>query len=212
MKTEELIAKLSGEQSKKNLRTPKYYASYFLLILIFYLILAQYHLGFRNDLSAQLLKKSFLLEIFLLIFLSLTGAIASILLIYPDYYQKKNLIKISNFLLAITTIIVATQMILSAESSTFITTNSHNIECSICIAAIAAIPSLLIFGLIKKGATTKLKKAGFFAILTCASLGCLALRLSENNDVVAHFAIWHYFPTLLFACLGALFGKYFLKW
>ena len=107
---------------------------------------------------------------------------------------------------------IAIQLLLPSESLALITANSHNIECSICIAAIAIIPSFLIFNLIKKGAATNFKKAGFFAILTTAGIGCLTLRLAENNDSAMHLLVWHYFPTLLFSCLGAVAGKYFLKW
>lgn len=212
MRTEELIAKLSNEQSKKTLKTPSYYASCLLVTLILYAIFIQFYLGLRSDLSLQLLRKSFLLEIFLLASLSLTSAIASILLIYPDHYQKKILIKIPNFLLAITISFITLQLLLPSESLTLITANSHNIECSICIAAVSIIPSLLIFNLIKKGAATNFKKAGFFAILTTTSIGCITLRLAENNDSAMHLLVWHYLPTLLFSCLGALVGKYFLKW
>jgi hypothetical protein len=212
MKTEELIAKLSNEQSKKTLQTPRYYASCLVAVLIIYAILVQFYLGLRSDLSAQLLKKSFLLEIFLLFSLGIFSAIASIFLIYPDCHQKKILIKIPNFLLVATISFTLLQLLLPEESLLLITANSHNIECSICIAAVAIIPSLLIFNLIKKGAATSFKKAGFFAILTTTSIGCITLRLAENNDAAMHLLVWHYLPTLLFSCLGALAGKYFLKW
>ncbi len=212
MRTEELITKLSNEQSKKTLRSPRYYASWLLVTLILYAIFIQFYLGLRSDLSVQLLKKKFVLEIFLLASLSVTSAIASIFLIYPDQYQKKLLIKIPNFLFAIIIALIAAQLLLPSESLALITANSHNIECSICIAAVAIIPSLLVFNLIKKGAATSFKKAGFFAILTTTSIGCITLRLAENNDAAMHLLVWHYLPTLLFSCLGALAGKYFLKW
>lgn len=212
MKTEELIAKLSSEQSKKTLKTPSYYASCFLITLIIYAIFIQSYLGLRVDLSVQLLNKSFLLEIFLLGALSVTSAMAAIFLIYPDCYQKKILIKIPNFLFAATIVFIAAQLLLPSESLQLITPNSHNIECSICIAAVAIIPSLLLFNLIKKGAATSFKKAGFFAILTTSGIGCLTLRLAEINDSAMHLLVWHYLPTLLFAGIGALIGKYFLKW
>jgi len=213
MKTEELIAKLSNEQSKKTLQSPSYYAFRLVAILIIYTILAQFYLGLRSDLSLQLLlKTSFLLEIFLLLSLGIFSALASILLMYPDRYQKKILIKIPNFLLAATILFIALRLLLPEESLLLITPNSHNIECSICIAAVSIIPSFLIFNLIKKGAATGFKKAGFFAILTTTSIGCIILRLAENNDSAMHLLAWHYLPTLLFACVGALAGKYFLKW
>ena len=212
MKTEELIVKLSNEQSKKTLQPQAYYAYYLVTILIIYIVLVQFYLGLRSDLSSQLLSKSFLLEIFLLASISLSGAISSILSIYPDYYQKKIFIKIPNFLFVTIIVFIAAQLFLPIESLVLITPNSHSIECSIYIAAVAVIPSFLIFNLIRKGAATNLKKAGFFVVLTTTSASCITLRLAENNDPAIHLLVWHYLPTLLFSCLGAIAGKYLLKW
>ena len=88
MKTQELIKKLSNEQSKEALKAPKYYTFFLLAIMVIYAIFIQFYLGLRSDLLAQMLRTTFLLEIFLLVSLSVASAVALVLLIYPDHYQK----------------------------------------------------------------------------------------------------------------------------
>jgi hypothetical protein len=68
------------------------------------------------------------------------------------------------------------------------------------------------FVLLRKGASIRQLQAGSFAVLTATAIGCLTLRLSEENDSIMHLLQWHYLPTLLFAALGALAGKWLLKW
>ncbi len=88
----------------------------------------------------------------------------------------------------------------------------HKIECTICIMFVAIIPAILIFTILKKGATIKPLQAGSFTVLAASSLGYLILRFSEANDAISHLLIWHYLPMICFAILGAVIGKFFLKW
>jgi hypothetical protein len=85
-------------------------------------------------------------------------------------------------------------------------------ECALCIAAVALIPSALLFALIRKGATIRPLQAGSFAVLAASSVGGLTLRLAEANDSLMHLVVWHYLPALLFATLGAVIGKKLLRW
>jgi len=89
---------------------------------------------------------------------------------------------------------------------------AHPMECTICIASVALIPSALIFSLLRNGASIHPFQAGSFAVLASSAIGCLTLRLSEANDSIIHLVQWHYVPTLFFAALGALAGKWLLKW
>jgi len=79
-------------------------------------------------------------------------------------------------------------------------------------AATAIVPAALIFALLRKGASVRPLRAGSFAVLAASGLGCLTLRLSEANDSLVHLVDWHYLPTLLFAVIGALVGRYLLRW
>ena len=79
-------------------------------------------------------------------------------------------------------------------------------DCALCIGSVAMLPSLLLFGILRRGATVRPMQAGIFAVLAASAIGCLTLRLSEANDSLAHLLLWHYLPTLIFAALGAVIG------
>ncbi len=212
METNELIAKLVNEQSKKPLKTPQYYAVILVAMMFFYAVIIQYFLGFRSDLAIKLRQLAFDTELLLLILLQISAIYAAVLMLYPDKYQKKSLVKIPFILLTSIAIFLILQSFLQINSEIISSPDSHKIECLICIAAVAFLPSLLIFVLLKKGNSTSYSQAGFFAVLIATIIGCITLRLAENNDLISHLVIWHYLPTLLFACLGAFLGKFLLRW
>ena len=76
---------------------------------------------------------------------------------------------------------------------------AHAMECALCIASVAIIPSAWIFTLLRKGASIRQAQSGAYAVLCASAIGCLTLRLAEANDSMLHAASWHYLPTLLFA-------------
>jgi len=210
MEIDNLIKNLSKDVDKVTLKNPAYYFFYAGFILIIYVSLSQCYLGFRSDLSSRILEVNFLLEITLLSLIALSGLIGSILTIYPDAYQKKIFLKIPIILSAI--LLAWLFFRIFFDSKIYQTESTHNIECSICIAALSFLPALLIFILIKRGATTNPKNSGFLAILTATSIGCLIIRIAEINDLANHLLIWHYLPSLIFSCLGVFVGKYLLRW
>jgi len=88
MKTSELIDALSQEPPKARLGTPACYGKWLGAILVIYALGAQYFLGFRVDLAAQLSRPLFVVEVVLLALLAIASVAAAILAIYPDAYQK----------------------------------------------------------------------------------------------------------------------------
>ena len=90
--------------------------------------------------------------------------------------------------------------------------HGHGMECALCIAALACLPSALIFGLLRKGASVTAVFAGSLSVLGASGFGSLILRLTEIDDSLVHIALWHYVPTFLFAAMGAVLGKFLLRW
>ena len=57
-----------------------------------------------------------------------------------------------------------------------------------------------------------LASAGLLAVIAAVSVGAITLRLAEANDEIMHLLSWHYLPSIFFASLGALLGRYLLRW
>lgn len=214
MDTNALIAQLSREaQPKARLRSPAWFAPCLIAVLLVYGIAVQFHLHIRADIAVQFTRMMFVVEIALLALLTLTSAIAGIYAMYPDVYQKSWLLRVPYAAFALLAVFILMQLIaMPADPRMVIPQAGIGMECAICIASVALIPSGLMFWLMRKGASVHPLQAGSFAVLAASGIGCLTLRLSEANDSLMHLACWHYLPTLLFAVLGATIGKWVLKW
>lgn len=212
--TADLIASLSTEAKPiKKMATPSYWALRLLAVLSVYAFGAQLFLGLRPDLMAQFTRPLFALETLLLTFLLLSSAVASVLSMYPDAYQKPQLLNLPYAVFALLVGLVGFQLLMPLDPLMVMPeAGLHAMECAICIASVALIPSALIFALLRKGAPVHQLQAGAFAVLAASAIGGVTLRLSEANDSIMHLVQWHYVPTLLFAILGALAGKWLLRW
>lgn len=214
MNTNDLIASLSAEaKTSKPLPALKILGLSVLTVLAIYTVGAQLFLGLRPDLSLQLTRPFFLSEIVLLALLTITSAVAAVLAMYPDAYQKPQLLKLPYAIFLALVGLILFQLLMPHDPRMAMPEGDiHTIECALCIAGAALIPSALLFALLRKGASIRPLQAGSFAVLAASSVGGLTLRLAEENDSLMHLVSWHYVPTLLFAALGAVIGKKLLRW
>ena len=213
--TADLIARLSAEAKlAQKVTAPSYWAVRLLAVLVLYAVGCQVFLGIRADLWVQLTRPFFALEILLLTLLLFSSAIASVLAMYPDAYQKPQLLMLPSIIFMLLVALMGGQWLTPQDMRMVAPEgdNVHAMECTLCIASVALIPSAIIFALLRKGASVRQFQAGAFAVLSASAIGCLTIRLAEANDSIMHLVQWHYVPTLLFAALGASAGKWLLKW
>ncbi len=216
--TNTLIMELSQDAAKKNAWQchsvhPVKFAGNLVTGLVAYGIVVQYFLGLRPDLSMQFTRPWFDLEIFLLLALALSSVIAAVIAMYPDVYQKPRWLKLPYAIFIALAVLVISQLGMPFDVRMAMPKpGTHAIECTLCIGSVAMLPSALLFCILRRGASVRPMQAGAFAVLASSAIGCLTLRLSESNDLLMHLASWHYLPTLIFASVGALIGKWLLKW
>jgi hypothetical protein len=212
--TIDLIASLSAEaKPTKRVAAPSYWSVRLLVVLALYAASCQLFLGIRPDFWVQSLRPYFALEILLLLLLLLSSTVASVLAMYPDAYQKPQLLKLPYIIFILLVGLVSFQLFMPQDARMAMpAVSTHGMECAIRIASLALIPSAIIFALLRKGTSVRQFQAGSFAVLASSAIGCLTLRLAEANDSIQHLVQWHYVPTLLFAALGALIGKWLLRW
>jgi hypothetical protein len=216
-KTNDLINSLSTDAgflaAGKPLKSPLYYTKIFTGFLLIYGILVQCYQNLRPDLRYELLRPEFLAEIVLLVALILMSMRSAILSLYPDLYQKKGSLNLPYYVFGGLFVFLSVQALISPTQHSYLSLGTlHEIECTICIAGVSLLPSLLTFWMLRKGSPLDPMRAGSFAVLVATGIGCLTLRLSEENVTYLHLITWHYLPTFLFAMLGAFLGKYVLKW
>ncbi len=216
MDTNELIASLSGESSPPRPFLPSLTRNIGALSLIVcvYAGLIQWHLGLRPDIGAALMRPLYAAEISLLALLAMTSLAGAIGAMYPDQYDKPLLPKLPYASAALLCGFLGLRWLLGVQPGEIYppAEDMHGMECALCIASVALIPSGLMLCWQRRGASVHPFHAGATAVLAATAIGCLTLRLAEANDSLSHLVTWHYVPTLLFAMIGAWCGKWLLKW
>lgn len=211
MNTQDLIKKLAQEKNDlRPLSEPSRWLYHLVIFSLFYYLLAQFFLGVRADFWQKISEPFFAAEILLMSLLLLSLLVSMTLMIYPDNYQKGHFFKAPKIFLALITAILAAEFFLQNKSDPIVY-RMDNLKCSICIAAISIAPAFYFFYILKNGISNNQKKSGFYAAFTAAIIGCIALRISEAQDLILHVVIWHYLPIIFFSALGSLLGKMILK-
>lgn len=212
--TAELIAQLARDShSVQTLRTPRFYAYAMIGISIVYAIGAQWFLGVRPDIMAQLSRPLFVFELCALGAIFSSSMVAAIILMRPDANYHNSVLRLPFIACAGLFLCIALQWMLPVDSTMVMPAFSlQGRECALCIAVLSLMPSAVLFSLLRMGANTMPKRAGIYSVLAASAIGCITQRIAEMNDSLMHLAIWHYLPTLLFAALGAWLGKKLLHW
>lgn len=213
-KTADLISELAAQaQPAKAIASPAIWILRLLGVLALYAFAAQFFLGLRGDLLIQFTRPLFAVEILFLLLLLISSSVAAVFAMYPDAYQKPQFLKLPYAAFLLLASLLTSQLALPHDVRMVMPLPSaHAMECAICIAAVALVPAAIIFVLLRKGASVCQFEAGSFAVLAASAIGCLTLRLAEENDSVQHLLLWHYIPTFIFAAIGAMIGKCLLKW
>ena len=212
--TKQLIQDISAETKPVKLVRPQRYAVFLLALLSIYAICAQCWLeGFRPDLLMQIARPLFLVELLLLAAMFVSSSVASVYAMLPDGTQRKTLMRLPYIFSGGMLALVIVQLFLPQDARMVMSdATSHTYECTMYIAFSSILPATLIFGLLRKGASVMPLQAGLLAVIAAVSVGAITLRLAEANDEIMHLLSWHYLPSIFFASLGVILGRYLLRW
>ena len=213
--TEQLIAELAGQATPMaTLPAPGELILKLSAVLILYGLAVLALMGTRSDLEVQLFQPLYATEVVLLLALTMFSLGAAVYQAFPDHYQDHRMDTLALGTFGLFILLLAGQLLLptNPDQSLHASLSMHSMECTICITAVAALPSLVAVLLLRKGASTQPFSAVAFAVLAATAAGCLILRLSEVNDDPWHLVTWHYLPTFAYALGGGLAGRFLLRW
>ena len=92
-------------------------------------------------------SRLFALEIVLLSLLLLSGAVASVLAMYPDAYQKPQFLKLPTIVFALLVGLVCFQLMMPVDTRMVMPAlDAHGMKCAICIASLSLTPQAIIQG------------------------------------------------------------------
>jgi hypothetical protein len=166
----------------------------------------------REDISRQLASPLYLAEIGSLFLIILTTSMSAIWLCYPDLRQKPKTALLPLLPAAVFAGLSLYRLLHPELTAIPPPEKVHGLDCMGCITALAFVPGLWMFHLLRRHATTYPRGAGAVSFLAAASIGILVLKLVEPNDSVLHLLAWHLLPMILLTFLGAWLGKKYLSW
>ncbi|MBY0406500.1 MAG: DUF1109 domain-containing protein [Rickettsiales bacterium] len=208
-KLDELIAGLATAPAPVTPRAPMRMLWLWLAISFAYLALLVAVSGFRPDILDKIAQPLFTAEIAMLVFIILTTSIAAVFLSFPDMYQSPEFAWPPVALLVGFAVLLFLGWWADVPPAPL---PPHGMECLICITLFSLVPATGLFYFLRQQASTHIYAAGAVAVVNAFSIGCLALRLSEETDSVAHLVQWHYLPMVGAAVAGIAAGRVFLKW
>lgn len=209
---DDLIGELSAEGARPPGLHPGYRCLVWLGVILAYLAGLSLVFGFRPDLGQKLAEAPYQLELVFLAAIIVTASLASAWLTLPDLNQQP-WIRYLPFgpLAALILLILITGDDLG-WSGIMAGAAEASMDCVWHILMFSVPPGLLIFIMIRRGATVRCCWAGGMATLTVAVFGYLCMRLIEPNDNVAHLLVWHMLPLVVMCLLGMMAGRFFFRW
>lgn len=213
METQRLIKTFVEEGAAAPLIHPVYQALLWMSGLCLYLLIFMYFDGFRPNLMQKLQNPGFIFELVILCLLGGSASLAAFCLSRPDSFQLpwvQYLPFLLFFVWGVTAFIGAGDEI--AISNLLHSMTLGQFDCPWHILFFSCVPGIVIFVLIRMGASIHYYWAGFMATFSVTSLAYLFMRLVEDNDNPAHLIVWHALPIFLMCLLGMYAGRYALKW
>lgn len=210
MDTNQLIAQLSSDApTRKPMASPWRRAAKWLLGLAVYSLLLFALIDPRPDLSQKLESLPFLLELALLVSMIATSTMSAATLSFPDVYQRPTLAKLPG---ACFLLFVALMLYQWLTAPVIPSLAMVECMCTLFITIYAFLPAVWLFFMMRDATSTQPAFAGSVVVLSAFSLGALMLRISEPNDSIMHFIVFHYLPMLAAAYVGVVLGRKLLRW
>ena len=207
--TETLINSLCGElDCVKVMKHPIHRVLPWAALALAYVIMSVLIFGFRYDFNTKILDSSYVFEIILVFFMSMSSAFCAIWLCIPDMRGQKWMIAVPFTLLLSFSALIGIESLLRTFDIPEIKLHICYIEAGV----FGVIPAIAIFFLSVTGKTTHPYLLAFMNALAVGGLGYIGLRLTCSNDDMGHAFFYHILPYLVFGVIVALAGRKIYKW
>lgn len=213
MPTEDLIQQLTSDlQPVRRLRPVAIRVVGWFVVATASLGLVMILMGVRRELGDAADRSDFAIEAVLLIVTALSAAVGALLVSIPGA-ERARLVRWLPIVAGIATVLWALGELVMASAMGAPTGRlTFAWHCVYKTASVAAIPSVVLFVMIRRAAPLHAARAGFLAILATAAVGVLGANIICPNDRPLHMLLWHAAPLMLFAGLGAGLGTWLLRW
>jgi hypothetical protein len=169
-------------------------------------------MGVRRDLADAVEQVNFAVEAMLLIVTALSAAIGALVISVPGA-ERRALVRWLPVAAGVAAVLwVAGGLVVAAATGAPTGRVTFAWHCVYKTASIAALPSVVLFAIVRRAAPLHAAWAGLLALLATAAVGVLGANVICPVDRPVHMLLWHVGPLMLFAGLGAALGAWLLRW
>jgi hypothetical protein len=213
VRTEELIQRLAADAKPvQRLRPLLVRLAAWATLAVCSLAVVMLLMGVRRELGDASDRADFAVEAGLLVITALSAAVGALLISIPGA-ARTPLVRWLPIAAGVACVAWATGELVMASMINAPTGRlSFAWHCVYKTTSVAAIPGVVLFLMVRRGAPTRAIWAGLLAILATAAVGVLGANIICPNDRPLHMLLWHVTPLALFAALGAGLGAWLLRW
>ena len=213
MSTEDLIQELASDlQPVRRLRPLSVRVAGWFVVALASLALVMIVMGVRRELGDAADRADFAIEAALLIVTALSAAVGALMVSIPGA-ERSAFVRSLPVVLGTATIVWALgELVMAAATGAPTGRLTFAWHCVYKTASVAAIPSVLLFLMVRRAAPLRAARAGFLVLLATAAVGVLGANIICPNDRPLHMLLWHAAPLMVFAGLGAALGTWLLRW
>lgn len=208
---EEFIKDLASKGAKRPQCQPNKLLLAWFSAMVLYATLVFLFLGIREDLSDKVSDLFFYFELFLIISVSISAAVAVNFLALPDVNQKRLVILFPIIFLALLLAVIISQYIQQRGLEIHALCDLENHRCFLAIIFFSVVPCLIFLIILYRAATLNSVAAGCMAGLSGGSFSYLLLRLIHPTEDVFHLFFWHFTPILLVMMVSVIAVKLLSK-
>lgn len=208
--TKNLIDELTGQlEPVKVMPHPLRIVLPWLGFAILYISLAVAALSIREDIFLKLKDPMYCFEMAMMLMISMSAAFSAMWLRVPDMRGQKWMLAVP--LTAFSLFIIWTSLRAGLEDAQM---PDLGIMCMCILEAtiFGAIPAMAIWFLSTRGRTTHPYLISLMNVLSIGGLGYVALRITCRDDDIAHIALYHIAPYMVFGIILALAGRTIYRW
>lgn len=211
MDTNELIMQLSNEAvPTPPMPNPWRLATKWVLGLLVYSGALFVLIEPRADLVAQMQSPVFVLELALLLCMVISSTVSAAMLSFPDMHQKPEIARLPLVFFGLFAALMGFHFF--ASTTPVSARSMQECMCTLFITLYAFVPAAWLFFMMRNATSTCPRVCGSVVVIAAFSLGAFMLRLSEPNDDMMHFILFHYVPMLAAALVGVALGRKLLRW
>lgn len=170
--------------------------------------------GIRDDIAMMKYDYFFIIETLLGIFSAFSAAYLAFSYMRPEY--KASLFTYMLGFSSVTIWIYLIGIYLHQIQYDFSRISEHLMNeehfCSVQVFGFSALPLIYLFIILKKGAVVEKATAGFFGVLSVASLSAITSRYTCSSDMPSHVLTQHFLEVFMLGIIGMFIAKKLLKW